>query len=162
MRQLCEDCGEPGRVQILQGYRAGSPVVRFLCMQCADQTCSVTVKESAGVVRGRLSAGATLVLGGVCLGLLVIFRQQIGLGEISGLGGGGRLIASLGALLVLLGALLQVDVVGVLGTLVFGVAAGTNLIGLANAEHVGLVSSGGLAASVGLIVAGLIVRRRAS
>jgi len=162
MKRCCEDCGQPGRVQILEGYRAGAPVMRVLCMPCADQACVTSLETDSPAVRGRLSAGSTVILGGLGLGLFTLLRQHVGFAQAGGFGVEEQLAACLGALLVLLGALLRVDVVAVIGTLVFGVAAGAGLIGPADAEHIGLVSRCGIAVSLGLIAVGLAVRWRAS
>jgi hypothetical protein len=162
MKRCCEDCGQPGRVQILEGYRAGAPVMRVLCMPCADHACVTPPETDSPAARGRLSPGATVILGGVCLGLFALLRQHVGLGQAAGFGVEARLAACLGALLVLLGALLRADVVAVVGTLVFGVAAGAGLFGPVDAVHVGLVSRSGIAVSLGLIAVGLALRWRAS
>jgi hypothetical protein len=162
MKRCCEDCGQPGRVQILVGYRAGAPVMRVLCMPCADLACQAAPETDTRAARGRLSAGATVILGGVCVGLFAILSHKAGFGPSGTFGIEERLAACLGALLVLIGALLRVDVVAVVGTLVFGVAAGAALIGPVDANHIGLMSRCGIAAGLGLIAVGVALRWRAS
>ncbi len=160
MTGRCEECGGPVRVQILEGYRSGTPLVRFLCMQCADRAGTVEGERGIRSEANRLSAGSTIMLGGLCLGLFAIISQYLHLGRFPGFGVPQQLAACLGALLVLIGALLRVDIVAIIGTLIFGVATCADLIGLAEVSHLGLVARVGITVGLVLIATGLALRLR--
>jgi hypothetical protein len=102
------------------------------------------------------------MLAGLCLGLFAIVSQHLYLGRSAGFGLPQQLAACLGALLVLIGALLRVDIVAIIGTLIFGMATCADLIGLAEVSHLGLVSRVGTIAGLVLIATGLALRLRMS
>jgi hypothetical protein len=156
----CQNCGAPVRVQVLKGYRAGRPVVRFLCMDCADRVEELESAEASTRTRQRLSVRAMLVIGGLGLGLVAMLGKQVELARSGAFSVEQRLTVCLGAFLVVLGALLRVDVVGVIGTVLFAVALGAGLLHLINAAQAGFLPAIEMILSLVLIGVGLSIRRR--
>lgn len=152
----CELCGDPVRVQILEGYRSGAPILRALCMDCADEVYD-TRAEGAPTRRERLSVSTLLILAGLVLGMLGVVGDHIGVGEAPGFGFKQEIAAAIGAFLVGLGALLRADVIAVAGTIVFALAACADIVGIAGSSQ-GFVSQTESVAGVCVLIAGLAVR----
>jgi hypothetical protein len=156
----CESCGKKARVQILAGYHAGTPVVRFLCLRCAQHIDEVGVEDQGVLTRERLSVGAMLLLGGICIGALGLPGEHLGIGSSVGFGVAQKVLAAGGALLVIVGALLRADVIAVVGTVVFGLGVFADLIGWVESSQVGAWRGIALGLSLTLIVGGMALRRR--
>lgn len=155
----CEGCGEPVRVRILEGYRAGQPVIRAWGMTCADRLSPGASDAVARRARERLSVGALLIMAGLGLGFMGVFGRHVGV-EYSRQIGTPMLAACFGAFLVLIGALLRVDVIGIIGTMIFGVAVCIELIGLAGTGDAAIVPDLELVLGLGLVAGGMWLRRR--
>ena len=159
-KTVCEGCGGPVRVHVLEGYRAGRPVIRCWCMQCADHAIPEASDSARPLSPERLSVASMLILGGLGLGFVRLFAGRMG-GDSADQSGAPVLVAGLGVLLVLIAALLRADPVGVLGTIIFFGAACAELISLLDTNGAGLVQDLALFLSAGLIIGGLGLRRRA-
>lgn len=155
----CEQCGVRARVQILEGYRSGNPVLRFFCIECADQDHLNTSEQCATNTRQRLSIASTVVLAGACIGLLGAWADRFGIGQSDGFGFRQQAAAAVGVLSVLIGALLRIDVVAVFGTVLFTVAALADVMGLGLAAGTSVTKLIVMLAGICVIVSGLLARR---
>jgi hypothetical protein len=94
------------------------------------------------------------------LGLLIMLGNHIGAVRQGSFGAAPSIGAAVGALLVLIGAMRRADVVGLAGTIVFAIAAGTELVGLGRMGGTVLSAELGICAALALVALGLTLRRR--
>ncbi|MFO0837885.1 MAG: hypothetical protein U1D55_05115 [Phycisphaerae bacterium] len=125
--RTCAVCGASARVHVLEGYRGGQPCYRSLCFQCADAARRV---ERVSPRRHRTGRGLALalILGGVSLGILGAVGDRLGIGANRGFGWLQQSGLATGALFVVLGALLRIDLIAIVGTILFGLAASADLL----------------------------------
>ena len=156
----CEICGRPMRVCILEGYAAGAPVVRRFCLECADRAPARIGLGDVATQR-RFSIGSLLMVAGVLLAAIVAAADYLGAGGSPGLGLHQLSGLVVGAVLVFSGALCRVEVMLILGILVFTLAACADLLGLAGAEGIGWKQQSGFLMAAVMVALGVICRRRA-
>lgn len=163
-RCVCECCGEPARVRILRGYRGGRPVRHAFCLACAERVADslAPTAYSGGLDarRVRLSTGAVLVFGGMLVAMLGAAADLLGVGSHAGFGWAQQSGLVLGLVFVAIGALLRIDIVGVVGTLCVGLAALADFLGSSPSPGIGWRQQLAIGAGLLLIVAGVLMRRR--
>lgn len=156
---ICSRCGAPAKVHALTGYRSGKPVHAHFCLKCADSAYEEFLGAGSGPSRprSRPSAGTLLILAGVLLALVGAVAGRLPFGGSAGFGMVQQIGGIVGVVLVLLGAVLRVDLVVVVGTVVIGLAVIGDFLGGAGGASIAkmLLSVGGLA----LGFAGLGLRR---
>lgn len=155
----CAVCGGAARVSILDGYSAGRAVTRELCLGCADEPAASPARaREAG--RTRLGVPVLLVLAGMLAGGASLLGDSLGAAVPAGhLGVGQSVILGAGALLVLIGALLRVDVIAVVGTAAFLLVLAADTLGVTGAPGFGWKQTVGTACAAGFILAAVIVHR---
>ncbi len=161
---VCECCGEPARVRILRGYQGGKPVRHAFCLACAERWADALAPTaySGGLDarRVRLSTGAILVFGGILVAILGAAADLLGVGSHAGFGWAQQSGLVLGLVFVAIGALLRIDIVGVVGTLCVGLAALADFLGSSPSPGIGWRQQLAMGAGLLLIVAGVLMRRR--
>lgn len=155
----CAVCRQAARVRILETYVAGRPVIRHFCFECADRYFGQLSRQEPPVAR-RASLGALMILAGILLGLLAIVADHLGIHGNPGFGWYKQTGLVTGSLLICLAAVWRIDIIGVLGILMLGLAAGANLLGLAGRDGFGWKQQMAMAAGLVLVVAGTLIRRR--
>ncbi len=154
---VCAVCGQAARVCILADYVAGRPAIRHLCFRCAD-------REPHGVAPPpplrRASTGGLMILAGTLLGLLGLAADHLGIHGNPGFGWYKQSALLSGSLLICLGCLWRIDAFGVIGALVFLLAASANLLHLAGRSGFGFKQQVAIALGSLLVVVGATLRRR--
>jgi hypothetical protein len=156
----CEHCGEPAKVHVLTGYEGGKPVRYHLCLSCADADWRPGANRKAGRGERRLGYGALMVMAGVLVGGLAIAADYTGLQGESGFGNYQRAGVALGALLVIVGGLVRVDVLVLVGTLLFALALLSDVLKLKYQPGLGVKQQVVLGCAALLVTAGVFLRRR--
>ena len=134
-RGVCESCGEPARAHILEGYSGGMPNVRRFCLNCVDEHAEPLPEPPKA--RSGLPAGLLLGLVSVVFGVLGVFGDSL-LPEVhAGFGWYQRLGVGLGALLVLTGTLLRVDLIALSGAFLFAGSICADWFGLVHSPGIG-------------------------
>ena len=159
-RRACKGCGGPVRVQILEGYRAGVPIVHYWCLACADRADETVASSTARPARERLRGNTMLLTGGLALGLIGVLSDHAVQTTPGGLGLLPSIVACAGALGVVIGALLRMELSIVAGTLIFGLAACADLMQPSHAGRVGAVIYGEVVLGMLLVAGGLATRLR--
>lgn len=157
---VCDTCEELARVHILERYEEGAPVFRHFCTDCADKVDESTASSPFMLDRHRASTASLLILIGVSLGAMGIAADYIGIPRGSGFGWLRFLGLAIGALLVLVGALIRIDVVGLAGTVIFGLTACVSLFGLSKASGIGWKQQLAVLVGLALMLTGLMLKRR--
>jgi hypothetical protein len=154
--QLCETCGERARVHLLSGYVRGARVTRHFCVPCAQAAeaalCEIDVRPrrfSLPVWVG-LTAAALGVAG--LSGDYLTWPSHMGFGHYKQL----ALLATSAALLV--GVLVRVDLIAWTAGFVWAVVLYVGWSGPVRAPGFGPRQSLAVAASLGLILIGLLSR----
>lgn len=154
----CEVCGRPARVRVLEKYKDGKPVFRSYCLDCAD-TPRVPDDENTGV-RHHLSVGSLMILAGLIVAFLGGAGDYLGIRNPGGVGWYQMSGLGVGALLVVLGAILGVDLIALVGTFVFGLSACSDVLGLGDNPGIGPMQNLALVGGTLLIAVGVVVRWR--
>ncbi|MEW6200113.1 MAG: hypothetical protein AB1601_15795 [Planctomycetota bacterium] len=158
----CGACGGPARVHILAGYRGGRPVEHRLCLTCADTTLGDPIEAEGIGTRTRLRPGSLVMVGGALLTLLGTSVDQFGLHGSVGLGWLQALALAGGGLMILSGALLRADVIGVAGTVLFALAIVADVRGAVGTPGFGWRQAAIVGVGVAALGIGLMWRRRAA
>jgi len=110
----CEGCGLFARVHILEGYQQGEPIYRRLCLKCA----AAVARAPAARRSFRFTFSLFSLAAGVLCGCAALAAGTLpaNLPFFSWLRGGG---VAAGALLVVIGTFLRVDLIALGGALVF-------------------------------------------
>ncbi len=135
--KVCDACGAEARVHLLEGYRGGLPAGRSLCFDCADLVRRVDRVGGLGIGRSRRGLSIILACSGVALAALGLLGDRLGIGDTPGIGWLQRSGLAVGALFVVLGALLRIDLIAVAGTILFGLAAIADLLKGAAGDVIG-------------------------
>ena len=158
---VCEICGEPTRVRILEGYIDGKPMLRHFCFRCADEA-HVKMQVMAGEHSGRrMSIGGLLIFAGLFVGAIGVLGDYLGIEGHSGLGWYQQTGIALGALLIVVGSLFRVDTMAEAGVLVFGLSLLADVFGLRGAAGIGWKQQLATLAGVAMALTGIWLRRRA-
>jgi hypothetical protein len=155
----CEDCGEPARVCVLEGYSSGMPVTRRLCLVCVDQERPQAGAHGSSVSRRLLHPGTLLIIVGVLLAIASTSVDYIGVTGSPGIGGYQLLGLGVGAVCVLFGAMLRIEVLAVAGAFAFGLAACADLLGVTGSKGVGWKEQCGYLVAALLVAGGFLYRR---
>ncbi len=158
IRGQCEVCGKPARVRVLERYAGGGPVFRHYCLDCADRQHESGSHPPSGPSGQRLSIGSILMVTGLFIVLIAVLGDHLGIRGLPGFGWRQALGLLLGAALVSIGAVLRTDVVAVFGTLVFALAALSDLFGFQSAEGLGWKQRLAIVIGVSLTALGLVMR----
>jgi hypothetical protein len=111
---VCELCGAPRRVRVLEDYRRGQPVFHELCLRCAEsEKLSATASEADE--RARLELSTTCLVAGAILGAVALAADYLGMQGHGGFGWVQRAGMALGALVFGMAAMLRVGLVAMLG-----------------------------------------------
>jgi hypothetical protein len=110
----CANCGQKARVHILDAYKHGEPVYRRLCLGCAGRLPA----ERPGLI-SRLSTPALLAGAGLTLGLLALFVDGMLPESEPSYGWAQRAGVLAGALLLIVGTMRQLEILAVLGGVLF-------------------------------------------
>lgn len=153
----CQVCGQPARVKILEGYLSGEPVFRHFCFACAERFHrDMSALETGGPGR-RLSYGVLLTLVGFMIVGLGALGDHLGIHGSRGFGWYQLLILGLGLLLMILGALTRVEIMAVMGTLIAGLTACSDLLRLSGAPGVGWKQQTALVLGLVLAAVGILM-----
>ncbi len=114
----CAHCGQPARVCVLQGYRDGEPVMGYYCLTCPPELA--VPQRAARRGASRLSLPVLLCLAALVLGLAGGASDLLISGSSPGFGWYQRVGVIVGAVVLLLGVLMRVDVIALAGVFVFG------------------------------------------
>lgn len=161
MQDRCEICGQPARVRVLAKYLNGAPVFKQYCLDCADKHHDTPPRQRDPWSRQHMSFASLLMVAGVFIVIVAAMGDYLGIRGVSGFGWYQSMGICIGAFFVLLGAMLRADVVAVFGTIVFGLAACSDLLGIKGAEGIGWKQNLAIAAGVVLTAVGVILRVRA-
>ena len=135
-RFVCDVCGQPARVHILEGYQQGQPVHRRFCLRCAPE--APPWNSERGFQHGKLRLSILIGATGIGLGALALLADHfIPMRTSAGFGwhkGGGLVI---GALLLLIGTLSRADLIAIGGLLLFGASCFAGLFGWAQSPGIG-------------------------
>jgi hypothetical protein len=157
---VCDACGNPASVHILERYVNGQPLVRHVCVACADRSEEGVTSGPASSFR-RFDLPWILVLMGISVGVVATLADRIEMGPGGGFGWYHLAGLGLGGLLVVIGAMVGVDVVAILGTLLVIVTVCGDHMGLVGASaDFGWKQQAAFLATAALVVAGLLARRR--
>ena len=135
-RPVCEKCGLPALVHISDQVPDKGMVVRHYCMHCADEHDRLDAQLPASG-DNRLSDAAALFVAGVFVLVLSLFADFLRLGGSSGFGLqqlGGVLV---GAVLMLLGAIVRAPTMLVFGAITVGLSVVADMIPVGAAEGFG-------------------------
>ena len=152
----CELCGATARVQVLEGYANGQPVVRRFCLVCASGPALAPGSEERNA---RPSVWTIIALLGVALGVLGAFGDLILPNFHAGFGWYQRCGVVVGVLLGLLGVLMRIDVLALGGAGLFIVSLGADWLGLRHSPGVGWKQQLVLALAVVCMLLALLRRR---
>jgi len=152
---VCELCGRPARVHVLEGYAAGRPLRRCFCVPCAAAPSSSPRAAQARPARLRLRI--VVGLAGVALALVGLLGDQLIPEGHAGFGWYQRIGALIGALVLFIGMLVRAEVVVAGGALFLGAALCADWFGLTRGPGIGwkqqtMLAVGG--ACVVLVLAG--------
>lgn len=157
--RLCSECGRPARVRILENYVAGQPIIKHFCFSCADRRFGDAPGDEP---THRQSVGSLMVIAGLTICLISLLGDHLGLLGLHGDEGFGWYRQSgcvAGVLLVCLGAFWQVDILGVVGSILLVLALSAKMLHLAGTGGFGWKHQFALAAGLILIVTGVLVRQ---
>lgn len=154
-RPVCERCGAPARVHT-SGHGADGRKIRHLCLACAD------AEEADAPARERgLNHAAILLSVGVIVLLLSLLADVLKFGQEKGFGWKQQSGILVGGILVLSAALLRIPTLLVIGLVAAALSTLADHLGFGSGEGFGSHQILGVAAGILLIVAGLLMRRRA-
>ncbi len=155
----CQDCGRPVKVWVMKGYREGKPVMGQFCMDCADRQNWGLTTDRPGQETGRLGAGSLFIFLGLSVGILGIMGDYLGIRGFNGLAWHQQIGLTLGALLVVIGALFRVDPLVVIGALGFGFSVFSDTFGLTGDKGFGWKQEFAVVAGLVMILIGFVLRR---
>jgi hypothetical protein len=145
-------------VRILANYVGGEPAFQHYCFRCADRYLGQQVPEPA--TARRVSPGSLIILAGTIFGLLGLAADHLGIHGNPGFGWYKQSALAAGSLLVCLGSFWRIDVLGVVGILLFLAAASANVLGLAGREGFGFKQQLAIGVGLLLVAAGIALRKR--
>lgn len=155
----CQVCGREARVRTLANYEAGKPVFGLFCLECADhhpyKTQSITASD-----RSRLSFAFLLFFVGIFVVILGAWGDCFGIHDSSGFGWYQRTGIAIGGFVLLLGAMFRVEAMAVIGAVVFGLAALSDVFGLGDSAGIGWKQQLLIVIGLALALTGLWLRRR--
>lgn len=151
---ICERCGEPVRVRILEGYSDAQPVIRSFCMQCVEQVHPA--KDARTAARPRVRVWVLPVLIGLGLGLTALLTDLLIPDAAPGFGMHQRTGLILGTLLGLVGVLLRVDLIVIAGMFIFVGALSADWFGLSRSPGFGWKQRAVLGLSLVLVLGALV------
>ncbi len=159
--EKCETCGRPARVRVLEEYQDGAPVFKQYCLECADQRSDRTVANSDPTSdKPRLSFASLMILAGLLIATVAVLGDYIGIRGSGAMGWYQVAGLVIGALFVVLGAMLRADVIALFGTIVFGLAVCVDLFGLSAMPGIGWKQGLAIVVGVALMVVGVVLRFR--
>lgn len=161
---LCEECGQPARVRILETYSAGRPVFRVRCLNCADAFLPASSAADAARAGRRPGWRAALIVGGLVIGALGGLGDQLGVHGSRGFGAYQLAGVLVGVVCVVTGAVTHADAVAIFGTIVFGVAVSADLLSIGGVSGFGWKQQAAIIAGLVLTLVGVlsvVVARRA-
>ena len=135
------------------------PVTRRLCLACVDQEKPRAGTHHAAADHRLLHTGTLLIVVGVLLAIASTSVDYVGITGSPGIGGYQLLGLGAGAICVLFGAMLRIEVLAVTGALAFGLAVCADLLGVAGSQGVGWKEQCGYLVAALLVVGGFLYRR---
>jgi hypothetical protein len=156
-RHVCVSCGELARVHVLEGYADGQPSMRRFCLRCAPNASWVPAGH--GFQRGRLRLYVLVGLVGLALGALALLGDWLIPARLTaGFGLHKQLGLAIGALLVLVGAVLRTELIMLGGVFVLGGSLVAGVFGLAHSPGTGWKEYTLLAVAFGCFVLAVLGR----
>lgn len=156
----CAHCGGPARVQVLEGYAAGRPLRRRLCLGCVDGHFARYIASGAESGRPHLSISSGFLFTGALVALLGVSADQIVPAGSDGFGWRQWSGLLTGALFITLGAMLRVDIVGIAGAALSAIAILADVLGNAGSPGIGWKQSLAIIGGIGFVAIGLKLRQR--
>lgn len=157
---VCAACGQPARVQVLEGYASGKPVRWRLCLSCVDSQYERYLRAGAEIGRPRLSISSGLLFAGALLALLGVSADQMTPLDANGFGWRQWSGLLTGVLFITLGAMLRVDIVGIAGAVLSAVAILANYLGHDYSPGIGWKQALAIIVGFGFVATGLKLRKR--
>jgi len=133
-RARCEVCGDGARVLILEGYAEGQPVLRRYCLRCAAAAPAET--EVVGE-RPRMGVHVLVGLAGLVLCVVGLFGDYLVPPAHAGFGWHQQAGAAAGALILVIGLVLRMDVVALGGAFLLGASLCADWFGLTRGPGIG-------------------------
>jgi hypothetical protein len=152
---VCEVCGQPARIDILDGYANGTPVRHAFCLTCAG-TSVRPLRE--GNSRLRLSTLATLAAFAVLV--VGVFGDFLIPAGNAGFGWHQRLGVVIGTLIGLFGLLLRAELVTLAGAFLFGASLTADWFGLTHGPGIGWKQQWMIAAGLTILIGAVLARMR--
>ncbi|MCH7873000.1 MAG: hypothetical protein IID33_14995 [Planctomycetes bacterium] len=156
----CEACGEAARVRVLEGYAGGEPSFRLYCLTCVESATVREPKTPPESGRERLGLASLMIVAGLGLGMVAVFADGLGLEGSAGFGRMQTLGASIGAILILIGALARVDLLAMFGTALFGLCLIVDVVRIGSSPGIGNKQVAAIVIAIGLMISGVWLRRR--
>ena len=132
-------------------------MLRAFCLACADSTPAR--EAAAGTGRTRVAMRACLVTAGIFLMMVGALGDHLGIHGTPGFGWHQQLGVLLGALLLVCGGLLRIDLVAVIGAMIVALSAGADWLGLGNNDGFGWKQEGAVLSGFMLALVGLALER---
>jgi hypothetical protein len=152
----CVVCGRPARVTVVG--EAASPW--HYCMECADKRGQL----APPVAKGMLAfVPGVLIRGGALLGVLTLAADFLHIAGMRGFGWKQVAGTEAGILIVAVGAFLRQGLLTVGGTLLVVLSLGADYLEIGRGQHgVGWRKQAAIAVSIGCVIIGLLLQRRAA
>lgn len=131
----CERCGSRSRVHVLESYAGGAPQVRRFCLPCADRWSSETSR--GGALKPRPGIAALLAMAGAAMLIVGLLGDYLFPDARAGFGRHQQLGVLVGAVLILVGIVLRVQIIALGATLLFIVALGADWLRLTHGIGIG-------------------------
>lgn len=151
--ERCSQCGRASCVHVLEGYSGQTPVFRSLCLACSENHAT---PDPVALMRPRLSLSAAVVATGVIVGAGGALADHFGIGGSSGFGMAQSIGVVVGAVCILVGALLRVDMIGILGGILFITSIVADLLSIGGRSGFGWKQTAAVAGGAALTGAGMV------
>ena len=153
-RFLCQTCGRPARVQVLEGYTKGKLQFSRLCLECGRSLLPGPPGDRIG---RRPPAWALIGLAGMVVLAVGLLGDRIIPDGHVGFGWRQQLGALLGAALGLIGLLLGTEMVVLAGALLFSATLSADWLGLTRGPGIGRTQQWVIFAGLAILAFGLLV-----
>ena len=152
-RARCEVCGEGARVLILEGYAEGQPVMRHYCLRC---DAAAPAETDVVGERPRIGVHVLVELAGLVLCVVGLFGDYLVPSAHVGFGWHQQVGAGAGALILVIGLVLRMEVVALGGAFLLGASLCADWFGLTHGPGIGWKQQAMIAiGAVGLLTGGI-------
>jgi hypothetical protein len=155
---VCQTCGRPALVHILDGYDHGRPVLRHLCLDCDDAALPAPEQSSGG-----LRPGLPVLIGATGLALVVVglFGDVLLPDRHAGFGSHQQWGVVLALVLGFIGMLLRIGPLALAGLLLLAASVSADWFGLISGPGVGYKQQILVKLGTALVLCGVLGRLRA-